>query len=52
MWNPFRKKEQTSGEEIYNKVMEAILKKADETERPYRSTRIGFGAAFNDSTRI
>jgi len=46
MWNPFRKAQQNQ-QEIFNKMMEAMMQKADETERPYRSTRIGFGASIN-----
>ena len=48
MWNPFRKSQQ-SQQEMFNKMMEAVMQKAEEAERPYRNTRIGFGAKLDVS---
>jgi hypothetical protein len=46
MWNPFRKLQQNQ-EQMFQQMMQAMMAKADEQEKPYRSTKIGFGANFN-----
>lgn len=50
MWNPFRKKQPQPVANPLEAMMKAMIEKSEEEERPYGSTRIGFGASIKART--
>lgn len=46
MWNPFRKQQPQPAVNPLEAMMKAMIEKQEEEERPYVSTRIGFGATI------